>query len=67
MLQVQVIPWVMSDCNYLATASYNPEPHKTVFIGALHGMLSAEALAKIFNDIFDGVVYAGEKVLFMFS
>ncbi|KAJ8962124.1 hypothetical protein NQ318_018081 [Aromia moschata] len=32
---------------------------KTVFVGALHGMLNAEGLAKIMNDLFDGVVYAG--------
>ena len=32
---------------------------KTVFVGALHGMLSAEALASIFQDLFKGVVYAG--------
>ena len=32
---------------------------KTVFVGALHGMLSAECLAHIFQDLFKGVVYAG--------
>ena len=31
----------------------------TVFVGALHGMLNAEGLAHIFNDLFGGVVYAG--------
>ncbi|KAA0193272.1 hypothetical protein HAZT_HAZT008378 [Hyalella azteca] len=57
--QVQVIPWVMSDSNYVRCPSYQLDPHKTVFIGALHGMLSAEALANIINDLFGGVVYAG--------
>lgn len=28
-------------------------------MGALHGMLNAEALAAILNDLFGGVVYAG--------
>jgi hypothetical protein len=32
---------------------------KTVFVGALHGMLTAEALFTIMNDLFGGVVYAG--------
>lgn len=57
--EVQVIPWVMSDGNYVQCPSYQLDPHKTVFVGALHGMLSAEALAKIINDLFGGVVYAG--------
>lgn len=28
-------------------------------MGALHGMLNAEALAAILSDLFGGVVYAG--------
>uniref|UniRef100_A0A3B5KKD5 Cytoplasmic polyadenylation element-binding protein ZZ domain-containing protein n=1 Tax=Xiphophorus couchianus TaxID=32473 RepID=A0A3B5KKD5_9TELE len=35
------------------------DPSKTVFVGALHGMLNAEALASIMNDLFGGVMYAG--------
>ena len=35
------------------------DPQKTVFVGALHGMLTAEGLCNIFNDLFSGVVYAG--------
>lgn len=35
------------------------DPNKTVFVGALHGKLTADGLAKIMNDLFDGVVYAG--------
>lgn len=36
------------------------DPNKTVFVGALHGKLTADGLAKIMNDLFDGVVYAGK-------
>lgn len=36
------------------------DPTKTVFVGALHGKLTADGLAKIMNDLFDGVVYAGK-------
>ncbi len=35
------------------------DPNKTVFVGALHGMLNAEGLAHIMNDLFGNVVYAG--------
>lgn len=31
----------------------------TVFVGALHGMLNAEGLARVMNDLFGNVIYAG--------
>lgn len=58
-LQVQVIPWVISDSNYVRCPTQRLDPSKTVFVGALHGMLNAEALASIMNDLFGGVMYAG--------
>ena len=58
-LQVQVIPWVVADSDFVWNHSRRLEPVKTVFVGALHGMLNAEGLAKIMNDLFDGVVHAG--------
>lgn len=61
--QVQVIPWALNDSNYTKSTSQKLDPSKTVFVGALHGMLNAEGLAKIMNDLFDGVVYAGEITL----
>jgi len=57
--EVQVIPWVLADSNYVRCPSQRLDPQKTVFVGALHGMLNAEGLAHIFNDLFGGVVYAG--------
>ncbi|CAH0552714.1 unnamed protein product [Brassicogethes aeneus] len=57
--EVQVIPWIINDSNYTKSTSQKLDPCKTVFVGALHGMLNAEGLAKIMNDLFDGVVYAG--------
>lgn len=59
LLQVQVIPWVISDSNYVRCPAQRLDPSKTVFVGALHGMLNAEALASIMNDLFAGVMYAG--------
>lgn len=57
--EVQVIPWVIADSTYVRCPSTGLDSGKTVFVGALHGMLSAEALASIFQDLFRGVVYAG--------
>jgi cytoplasmic polyadenylation element-binding protein len=57
--EVQVIPWVLSDSNYVRQPSQRLDPTKTVFVGALHGMLNAEGLAHIMNDLFGNVVYAG--------
>lgn len=44
----------------MKTPSQKLDPHTTVFVGALHGMMNAEALAQIMNDIFGGVLYAGK-------
>jgi len=57
--EVQVIPWPVGDSNFVRCPSQQLDPRMTVFVGALHGMLNAEGLAHIFNDLFDGVVYAG--------
>lgn len=57
--EVQVIPWVIGDSNYVKCPSQRLDPSKTVFVGALHGMLNAEGLAHIMNDLFGGVIYAG--------
>jgi len=56
--EVQVIPWFISDTGYVR-CQQRLDPQKTVFVGALHGMLNAEGLAKVFNDLFGGVIYAG--------
>lgn len=57
--EVEVIPWIIGDSNYIKNTNQKLDSSKTVFVGALHGKLTAEALAKIMNDLFDGVVYAG--------
>lgn len=57
--EVQVIPWVLADSNYIRNQPGRPDLNRTVFVGALHGMLTAEGLAKIMNDLFNGVVYVG--------
>ncbi len=57
--QVQVIPWALNDSNFVKSSSQKLDPKKTVFVGALHGMITATALAKIMNDLFGNVIYAG--------
>lgn len=57
--QIEVIPWVIADSNYLKSSSQKLDPSKTVFVGALHGQLTAKGLAIIMDDIFKGVIYAG--------
>ncbi|KAM3913573.1 cytoplasmic polyadenylation element-binding protein 1-B-like isoform 1-T1 [Leptodactylus fuscus] len=57
--EVQVIPWALADKNFVRSPSQRLHLSKTVFVGALHGMVNAEALASIMNDLFGGVVYAG--------
>jgi len=58
--EVQVIPWVLADSNFSRVPQGSrTETTRTVFVGALHGMLNAEALANIMNDLFGGVTFAG--------
>ena len=47
--EVQIIPWVISDSNFVKCASPRLDPQKTVFVGALHGMMTAQGLALIFQ------------------
>lgn len=54
-----MIPWIIADSNYLKSASQKLDPGRTVFVGALHGQLTAKGLAQIMDDIFKGVIYAG--------
>jgi len=57
--EIQIIPWLVVDSNYVRFPSPRLDPKKTVFVGALHGMINAQSLAVIFNELFGGVVYAG--------
>ena len=54
-----MIPWVISDSNSIRCSSHRLDPDKTVFVGGLHGLLNADDLSLIMNDLFGGVVYAG--------
>ena len=39
--KVQVIPWVLSDTNYVRGPHQRLDTSWTVFVGGLHGMLNA--------------------------
>ena len=54
--QVQIIPWMLADSNHMPIRMQWLDPRKTVFVGALHGMLNAEGLATIFGDLFGGLL-----------
>ena len=60
-MQVQVIPWIVSDSDYVATQHHSQklDNDTTIFVGALHGMLNAEGLARVMDDLFGNVIYAG--------
>ncbi|OQV11636.1 Cytoplasmic polyadenylation element-binding protein 1-B [Hypsibius exemplaris] len=55
---VQVIPWQLADSTYVRNGCISAFGTKTVFVGSLHGMLNAEGLARIMDDLFGGVVAA---------
>ena len=52
---MQIIPWMLADSNHMPIRMQWLDPRKTVFVGALHGMLNAEGLATIFGDLFGGI------------
>ena len=63
---VEVIPWYTADavsCKRSGApltqkpASLRVEPKKTVFVGGLHGMMSASLLRKMMKDLFGPVKY----------
>ncbi|KAK5986981.1 RRM domain-containing protein, partial [Trichostrongylus colubriformis] len=57
--QVQVIPWVVSDSSYCDDPSCHIDPKKTVFVGALHGMITAHVLFSIMNELYGNVAFVG--------
>ncbi|VDO69900.1 unnamed protein product [Heligmosomoides polygyrus] len=57
--QVQVIPWVVSDSSYIDDPTVRLDPKRTVFVGALHGMITAHVLFSIMNDLYGNVVFVG--------
>ncbi|VDP20733.1 unnamed protein product [Onchocerca flexuosa] len=57
--QVQVIPWVITDASYIPNPNILLESKKTVFVGALHGMITAQVLFSIMRDVYGDVLFVG--------
>uniref|UniRef100_UPI00358FAF84 cytoplasmic polyadenylation element-binding protein 1-B-like n=1 Tax=Myxine glutinosa TaxID=7769 RepID=UPI00358FAF84 len=57
--EVEVMPWFMEDLSIGLDPGNFWEPGLSVFVGALHGTITARGLAQILNDLFGGVVYVG--------
>ena len=57
--EVEIIPWILADNNYALCTPKELDPKKTVFVGNLHGTMTARDLAHIMNELFGCVVYAG--------
>ncbi|VDN06627.1 unnamed protein product [Thelazia callipaeda] len=65
---VQIIPWVMTDSLYCSRPNVVLEPKRTVFVGALHGMITAKqtllmvlikVLFAIMRDVYGDVLFVG--------
>lgn len=56
-----MIPWARNDSTYenIKYKNRQCDADKTIFVGGLHGMLTAQGLAVIMNDLFKNVIYAG--------
>ena len=69
--QVQIIPWMLADSNHMPIRMQWLDPRKTVFVGALHGMLNADGLATIFGDLFGGITivtsYEAENAVALYT
>ncbi|CAF1281760.1 unnamed protein product [Adineta steineri] len=69
---IQIIPWFVEDSQWIAESDYTSNGYgnweqrlnstecinRTVFVGALHGMMTAYALARICHELFGDVEYA---------
>ncbi|GAU91947.1 hypothetical protein RvY_04103 [Ramazzottius varieornatus] len=58
---VQVIPWQIADAAYTnqgLLGLHLQQPLYKIFVANLHGMITAEGLARIFNDLFGSVIAA---------
>ena len=55
--EIQVIPWNINDSTKVIGPQDKVNMHHQVFVGGLHGMLTATGLSKVMNDLFQNVVY----------
>ncbi|CAF0792826.1 unnamed protein product [Didymodactylos carnosus] len=59
---VEVIPWNIGDNNYALRPPQQLDSKKTIFVGNLHGTMTARSLWRLMEDLFGGAVYAGVDI-----
>jgi cytoplasmic polyadenylation element-binding protein len=59
---VEVIPWNIGDNNYALRPPQQLDSKKTIFVGNLHGTMTARYLWRLMEDLFSGAVYAGVDI-----
>uniref|UniRef100_A0A8C4QG11 RRM domain-containing protein n=1 Tax=Eptatretus burgeri TaxID=7764 RepID=A0A8C4QG11_EPTBU len=60
---VQVIPWLLADSEFdCVPCEPIMEPEWTVFVGALHGKITAEGLSCVFSKLFGGVLHVAMHI-----
>lgn len=59
---VEIIPWNIGDNNYALRPPQQLDSKKTIFVGNLHGTMTARYLWRLMEDLFGGVVYAGVDI-----
>ncbi|XP_065827908.1 cytoplasmic polyadenylation element-binding protein 2-like [Oscarella lobularis] len=60
--QVQIRPWCLADSDFVMDRQQSVEPRKTVFVGGVPRPLRSSDLARIMNERFGNVCYAGIDV-----
>ena len=55
--EIQVIPWNLNDSTKVIGPQDKVNMKHTIFVGGLHGMITATSLARIMNDLFGNVAY----------
>ena len=55
----QIIPWMLCYSNYPQLQPASTTSGMTIFVGGLHGMMTAYGLFCVMNDLFGSVCYSG--------
>ena len=45
-----MIPWVLTDSNYVRSTSQKLDPNRTIFVGGLHGMINAGRMSEAYSE-----------------
>ena len=45
-----MIPWVLTDSNYVRSTSQKLDPNRTIFVGGLHGMINAGRKLEAYSE-----------------